>query len=97
MNLRGICGRAGNSPYFVLLVTLAQLFLGGTSLVATETFSNQDCLDCHTDPTTSRMVNGKSVPIAVFPTNIFKATIHGKLNCVDCHRGFKDLVHEAHP
>lgn len=66
-------------------------------MIATETFSNQDCLDCHTDPTTSRVINGKSAPIAVFPTNDFKASIHSKLNCVDCHRGFKDLVHEAHP
>jgi len=97
MNLFGIRGRAGNSRYFALFVTLASLLFGGTSFVAAETFSNQDCLDCHTDPTTSRMVNGKSVPIAVFPTNTFKASIHGKLNCVDCHRGFKDLVHEAHP
>jgi cytochrome b subunit of formate dehydrogenase len=53
-----------------------------------------DCLDCHTDPTNSRKVAGKSVPMAVFPTNNFAKTVHAKLDCVDCHDGIKDLVHD---
>ena len=96
MNLPGYRGRAGKPQHLRLLFALGSFLLGGTFLVPADTFSNQDCLDCHSDPTTSRMVNGKSVPIAVFATNDFRASVHGKLNCVDCHRGMKELVHEAH-
>jgi cytochrome b subunit of formate dehydrogenase len=65
------------------------------SAAAAEKFANGDCLDCHTDPTTSRTVNGKSVPVGIFPTNQFASSVHAKLACVDCHTGVKDLVHEA--
>ncbi len=57
--------------------------------------TNADCLDCHTDPSNSKKVNGKTVPFGIFPTNIFQKSIHGKLNCTDCHRGIKDMVHES--
>src|SRR6266496_1310183 len=49
--------------------------------------SNADCLDCHTDPNNSKKVNGKTVPVGIFPTNRFEKSVHGKLNCVDCHVG----------
>jgi hypothetical protein len=55
--------------------------------------SNQDCLDCHTDPTTSRTVNGKSAPLALFPTNAFQKSVHAKLACTDCHVTVKEMVH----
>lgn len=56
--------------------------------------SNEDCLDCHTDPSNFRTVNGKSVPLPIFPTNQFTKSIHGKLNCTDCHNGVTEMVHE---
>ncbi|MCX8091706.1 MAG: cytochrome c3 family protein, partial [Verrucomicrobiae bacterium] len=62
---------------------------------ATERFANADCLDCHTDPTTTRKVGGKDVPLELFPTNKFAASVHAKLACVDCHVGIKELVHES--
>ena len=58
-------------------------------------FANGDCLDCHTDPTTSRTLNGKSVSLGVFPTNQFAASVHAQLACVDCHTGIKQLVHDS--
>src|SRR5258708_7447188 len=58
-------------------------------------FANSDCLDCHTDSSNSRKVNGQTVPMAVFPTNRFDKSVHAKLSCVDCHTGIKDLVHES--
>jgi len=79
----------------ILLGMMASLLLFGVKLVAAEKFSNADCLDCHTDPTNSRKVEGKSVPMAVFPTNTFLKSVHGKLDCIDCHQGIKDLVHES--
>jgi cytochrome b subunit of formate dehydrogenase len=62
---------------------------------ASERFANADCLDCHTDPTTTRKVGGKDVPLELFPTNKFAASVHAKLACVDCHVGIRDLVHES--
>jgi cytochrome b subunit of formate dehydrogenase len=62
---------------------------------ATERFDNEDCLDCHTDPLNTRKVKGKSVPMPIFPTNLFDKSVHGKLACVDCHVGITDLVHDT--
>jgi predicted CXXCH cytochrome family protein len=60
-----------------------------------ETLSNQDCLDCHTDPTTSRAVQGKLTPMALFPTNTFQKSVHAKLKCTDCHDTVKEMVHPS--
>ena len=60
---------------------------------AAPAFSNSDCLGCHLDPTTTRTVNGK-VESLVISTNDFAHSVHAKLNCVDCHTGVKDLVHD---
>src|SRR5579871_2350340 len=64
------------------------------SAPAATAFKNSDCLDCHLDPTTTRKVNGKVVSL-VFPTNAFAGSVHSALDCVDCHEGIKDLVHDS--
>jgi len=61
---------------------------------AQEKFSNSDCLDCHLDPTTTREVNGQEVAL-LFPTNAFDKSLHASLDCIDCHEGIKDLVHDS--
>jgi cytochrome b subunit of formate dehydrogenase/DnaJ-class molecular chaperone len=79
------------------IIALAMAFgLAGALLPspAAEIISNTDCLDCHGDKQ-SRKVNGKEVPLEAFATNLFKASVHGKLNCVDCHTGIKEAVHES--
>jgi cytochrome b subunit of formate dehydrogenase len=60
-----------------------------------EVLANADCLECHLDPQLERVVDGKRVSLTVFPTNRFNASVHGALNCVDCHTGVKELVHEG--
>jgi cytochrome b subunit of formate dehydrogenase len=70
------------------------LCLGWFSVNAAEKFKNTDCLDCHLDPATTRKVDGKIVPL-LFPTNSFQKSVHSMLDCVDCHAGIKDLVHES--
>ncbi len=60
-----------------------------------EVFTREDCLDCHSDPTQTRKREGKTVQMDVVNTNQLMASVHAKLNCVDCHRGIKDLVHPA--
>jgi cytochrome b subunit of formate dehydrogenase len=74
---------------------LVAIFLVWPSAIRAQPLASEDCLECHADPTTSRKVGGKSVPLPVFPTNTFPKTVHAKLACVDCHTGVKDLVHES--
>ena len=65
-------------------VALAQ---GTAPTNAPEKFSNADCLDCHLDPHTTRVVNGKTESL-IFPTNAFAHSIHTKLACVSpWHQG----------
>ena len=61
---------------------------------APEKLANSDCLDCHLDPTTTRVVKGKTESL-VFPKDIFANSVHAKLSCIDCHTGVKELVHAS--
>lgn len=76
-----------------LIIALGCLVVA-TARSAEETFTNADCLDCHSDPTTTRTVGSQVVPL-VFPTNAFEKSVHSSLDCIDCHVGIKDLVHES--
>jgi cytochrome b subunit of formate dehydrogenase len=71
------------------------IWLSPAVALAAEKLSNQDCLDCHTDPTTTRTANGKTVSMALFPTNHFPKSVHAKLNCTDCHDSVKEMVHAS--
>jgi len=86
-------------PKLILCVLLAVLFSAAArasaATNAVEKLANSDCLDCHTDPSNTRNVDGKNVPLAVFPTNSFARSVHSMLDCTDCHTGVKELVHEA--
>jgi cytochrome b subunit of formate dehydrogenase len=86
---RGLRGRASKLAF--LLALAGGLVL---PLTAAEKFKNSDCLDCHLDPTTTRKVGDRVVAL-VFPTNAFDKSVHAKLDCIDCHEGIKDLVHES--
>src|ERR1043166_9533806 len=94
--------RTPSSPSPLLPTVLSALLLlfswsftsGAAEPKAAAKFKNDDCLDCHTDPNNTKKVNGQTVPVGIFPTNFFNKSIHAKLNCVDCHVGIKDLVHE---
>lgn len=78
--------------WLIVILFLIGSFVGRAA--DTNGLANSDCLDCHTDPTTARVVNGKNVPLAVFPTNSFNFSVHAKLSCTDCHTGVKELVHD---
>jgi cytochrome b subunit of formate dehydrogenase len=84
---------------FAGCVAVGSLFLvrpaAAAATNAVEKLANSDCLDCHTDPSNTRLVNGAKVPLAVFPTNRFNKSVHGMLDCTDCHTGVKELVHDA--
>ena len=98
MTLHALLGASGVWRVFCLLALLgiaASLPAAEPAPAAPEVFPNADCLDCHNDPSNTRTVNGKSVPLELFTTNRFEKSVHANLNCVDCHVGIKDLVHES--
>src|SRR5665213_816385 len=82
-----------------IVLLAAFLFAASTAFAAATTnavekFSNSDCLDCHTDPSNVRIVNGVKVSVGHFPTNGFALSVHSQLDCIDCHDGIKELVHD---
>jgi cytochrome b subunit of formate dehydrogenase len=78
--------------FAVILLAAPALFAATNAL---EKFSNSDCLDCHTDPSNTRLVNGVKVSVGDFPTNGFARSVHSQLDCIDCHDGIKQLVHDS--
>lgn len=64
------------------------LFLGFPSLHA-----QTDCLSCHADKT-MQDANGHSVGV---DADKFHASIHGSLNCNDCHTSIKEYPHPEKP
>ena len=58
------------------LVLAAAFMLAMAAFSASaQTLSNTECLGCHQDPTMTKDVNGKAVPINVDP-NKFAASVH---------------------
>ncbi len=55
--------------------------------------TNDDCLACHSDPSTTR-ANGQPV---VVQGERFAQSIHGSLTCVDCHSDLNKPAEFPHP
>ncbi|HUC83799.1 MAG TPA: cytochrome c3 family protein [Candidatus Acidoferrales bacterium] len=85
--------RTNRKIFRTRLLALAMLLLPAL-LFGADQLKNADCLDCHTDPSNKRTVNGHPEPMALFPTNGFAKSVHAALDCVDCHDGIKELVHD---
>jgi cytochrome b subunit of formate dehydrogenase len=49
--------------------------------------TNDECLACHGDKSTTMEKSGKSISLFV-DQNIFGKTVHNGLSCIDCHSGF---------
>jgi formate dehydrogenase gamma subunit len=53
-----------------------------------------DCMDCHDDPELTGVgIDGKAVSLFV-DLNVFRGSIHGDFDCVDCHEDIDELPHE---
>ncbi len=59
--------------------------------------SNKDCMECHSDPDLTG-INSRGTEIPMFvDEKVYGSSVHGDLNCVDCHRdleGVEDFPHE---
>ena len=67
-------------------IALAFLFLTLPFQLAGQTTS--DCLTCHSDNSLTMIKKGKTVSLFVNGRN-FSKSVHGELECVTCHEGFK--------
>jgi len=77
------------------LAALAGFLALGAALPAAAQ-SSADCLACHSDPSLTKTVNGKEVPVHV-DQGKFEKSVHSIFSCVDCHTGVKDYPHEPAP
>jgi cytochrome b subunit of formate dehydrogenase len=76
---------------FVFTISLVAMSQAG---LAVEKLANADCLDCHTDPANKRSSGTDKAPLGLFPTNGFIKSVHSALDCIDCHDGIKEMVHD---
>jgi len=77
----------------VFIKTLKGFFLALIILALVYNFSSAQCLMCHSDSTlTGTDSVGNTVSVFV-DSSVFANSIHGMLECTDCHTGIKDLPH----
>ena len=76
----------------ILIYATTALLLLTTSGRA-ESFPSSDCLECHQDPDLTKTVGGEEISLAV-EAGKFAASVHGFLDCTDCHEGIGDLLHD---
>lgn len=84
-----------NFKLFINYILILSFFIL-SNISGTKAQNNQVCLDCHGEPDMTMEKNGKEVSISV-KKNTFLQSAHGKLKCVDCHKGFNpdDIPHKA--
>jgi cytochrome b subunit of formate dehydrogenase len=75
---------------------LFALFLTGLATFASAQMTNEECLGCHSDPTASKDVGGKTVSVHVDETK-FAGSVHASLSCSDCHTNVTGYPHEPPP
>jgi cytochrome b subunit of formate dehydrogenase len=78
-------------------IIVAALLAGGPAARAEHKLKDQDCLQCHSDATLTKDVNGRQASVFVDAAKL-KRSIHGSMfACVDCHTDVKSLAHETPP
>ena len=85
------------SGRLVIGIILATLVCWSCSAKAEHKLKDEDCLQCHSDKTLTKDVNGKQVSLFVDGAKL-KHSIHGGMfGCVDCHTDVKSMVHDVLP
>jgi hypothetical protein len=74
---------------WIFLPAIVMILGGGVAWGAAD---NQTCLGCHQDEGMSKERAGKKVSLYVSEEK-FKASVHGKLHCWDCHAKVRDDAH----
>jgi cytochrome b subunit of formate dehydrogenase len=92
----------GWSAFFKLATLFALaggslLHAQGLETASAPAVANSDCLDCHEAPDTPPVLKPGAKPddVAIIRPSFFAKSVHGKLNCVDCHTAVKDSPHDS--
>ncbi len=83
----------GATPLLTLTLRLALMVLFAGTLGAAASHAQTDCLACHGDQT---MTDSAGHKIGV-DGDKFHASIHGSLQCSNCHADIKEYPHPDHP
>ncbi len=75
---------------------LAACLLATGRALAADPIPNQACLDCHEAPPPDQKTKDADAnpAIEVLRTSAFLKSVHGKLQCVDCHVSIKEIPHD---
>jgi cytochrome b subunit of formate dehydrogenase len=65
----------------------------GTLPTAASRIQSSDCLTCHNDASLVTSVQGKPVSLYI-PQKTFQGSVHGVLNCTDCHTDIESIPHQ---
>ncbi len=72
--------------FFIILTVLLSGFLFAQSV--------EDCMDCHSDEEMTKTVND-SIEVSLFvDLEIYQNSIHGDMECIDCHSTIEDVDHD---
>ncbi|HVT44586.1 MAG TPA: cytochrome b/b6 domain-containing protein [Thermoanaerobaculia bacterium] len=58
--------------------------------------SSSDCLDCHSDPSLTKEIDGRTTSVHV-DRDRFNTSVHAMFDCVDCHAGITGYPHDPVP
>jgi hypothetical protein len=75
--------------HFIGILALLMLLTPTTAW----TLTTADCFDCHSDDTLTKKVGGREVSLFV-DEDTFKKSVHGDLDCTDCHEDLADVKDE---
>ena len=88
--------RRNKSQHLGLRFLFAVLVLGLLCVTQNvKAMTDEDCLDCHTDPDLTAEVDGKTISLTVDEEK-YKASIHADNGCVSCHEE-ADVDEPPHP
>jgi cytochrome b subunit of formate dehydrogenase len=75
---------------------IAICVLGLASAAGSKTPPKLDCVGCHSDPSLTSESGGKTHSISVAREKL-KDSVHGSLECADCHADVREFLHEPSP
>ena len=97
-SMSGLNGLGKRDSRRVLIGIVAVTLMGWNCWAkAEQKLKDEDCLQCHSDKTLTKDLNGKQISLFVDSAKL-KHSIHGGMfACVDCHTDVKSLAHDVPP
>jgi cytochrome b subunit of formate dehydrogenase len=79
----------------LICFVLALFVVAAQAKSAPKAIESSECLACHSDPSLTTEIDGKTVNLSV-NEETFKNSIHGAMfGCVDCHTDVKEIPHAS--